>query len=368
MASNSYTKNYKDAQALTEAQLDAAYQSLQPDISNTALMTTGSTTGQALLSNGSAVAASFQTLPDPLGPFALRNYGLKATAAAGVLTVSLKTKALATPSGTDIVDFTYSTNTATTATFTAVQVEAATTLSISASATLSFASTSTNRIFVYGYYNTVTSSVKLAVSALPNLDKGIGLLTVAMSASADNAYLYASGALTVVPRLLGFIEAAHNSGGSWQTPSKCYLTNNYSGKYSLITPSFGGGSTVTTTSTTAITTSGALTATGAAMRIGLRGGVSSSGINSLLDITWAGGTSPSVLHVQLERDGSVVQTQLIGAANFGSGTGIFYYPIAGVSFTDYPSAGNHSYRMSAKFETTGAQLRVFVISLEMVEL
>lgn len=225
MASNTYTKNYADGSALTEAKLDTAYQTLQLDISNTALATTGSTTGQALISNGSGVAASFQTLSDPLGPFALRNYGLKATVATGVMTVSLKTKALATPSGTDIVDFTYSTNGTTSASYSAVQIAQATTIAVNASASLGFAATSATRVFVYGYYSSAAAAVKLAVSLNAYLDNGAAVTTVAISASSDNSTsIYASAALTVVPRLLGWVQAAHNSAGAWQTPTKVDIT------------------------------------------------------------------------------------------------------------------------------------------------
>lgn len=224
--SNTFTKGYINGSALTESQLDTAYQTLQLDVANTAVMTTGSSSGQALLSNGSGVAASFQTIPDPQGPFALRNYGLKATVATGVMTVSLTTKAGTAPSGSDKVDFNYSTNGTTSASYTTIQISSATTLTVNASATLGYSSTSTNRVYIYGYYNTSAATVKLAISARSGLDSGGSVLTVAVSASSDSAEtLYATAALTVMPRLLGVIDAARNSGGSWQTPSKVNIVN-----------------------------------------------------------------------------------------------------------------------------------------------
>lgn len=227
MGSNTYTKGYSDGSSLTEAQLDNAYQTLQADISNTALMTTGSTSGQVFTSNGSGVAGSFQGVPDPLGPFALRNYGLKATVASGVMKITLLTKAGATPSGTDIVDFVYSNNGTATGTYNSIQVEQATTFTLSASATLGFTSTSTSRIFVYGYYNTATTAVKLAVSARSDLDRGETKLTVAMSASADSLQnIYSSAVLTVIPRLLGHVDAAVSSAGLWQSPNRVNVSNN----------------------------------------------------------------------------------------------------------------------------------------------
>lgn len=225
--SNTFTKGYQDGSALTEAELDTAYQTLQLDIANTALATTGSSQGQVLTSNGSNIAASFQSISDPQGPFSIRNYGLKATVASGVMTISLKTKALADPSGTDIVNFNYSTNGVTSASYNTVNISAAVTFTVSASATLGFTSTSTSRIFVYGYYNTATSSVKLAVSARSDLDRGEAKLTTIMSASADSLQnVYASAALTVVTRMLGHVDAAITAAGLWQTPSHVNITNN----------------------------------------------------------------------------------------------------------------------------------------------
>lgn len=227
--SNTFTKGYADGASLTEAQLDTAYQSLQLDIANTALMTTGSTTGQAFLSNGSGVAGSFQTLSDPQGLFALRNYGLKASAAAGVLTVTLKTKALATPSGTDIVNFNVATPSTVSGTYRTVNITAATTLAISASASLGLLSTSTIRVYVYGYYNSSAATVKLAVSARSDFDSGNSVSASAMSSSADSrTAIYASASLSIVPRLLGWFETTISS-GAWQSPSKVSITNTIPG-------------------------------------------------------------------------------------------------------------------------------------------
>lgn len=254
--SNTYTKGYSDGNALTEAMLDNAYQTLQLDIANAALTTTGSTSGQVMTSNGSGIAPSFQTIPDPQGPFALRNYGLKATVATGVMTISLKTKALTNPSATDIVDFNYSTNGTTSASYTSVQVTAATTLAINSSANLGFASTATCRIYVYGYYNTVTTSVKLAVATRDDLDNGAGVAMTAISASADSGnILYATAALTVVPRLLGWIDSAHSSAGAWQTPTKVNINNNNgTGRWLTWTPTLttaaGDGTGITSSTLT----------------------------------------------------------------------------------------------------------------------
>jgi len=224
---NTYTKSYADGSSLTEAQLDSAYQTLQLDIANSALMTTGSALGQALLSNGSGTAASFQSIPDPQGPFSLRNYGLKATVATGVMTISLVTKAGTAPSGTDKVDFNYSTNGTTSASYTTVQIGSATSLAVNASATLGAGSTSAQAIYVYGYYNTAATAVKLAVSRRGDLDRGTSSTFTAMAASSDSASaIYASAALTAMPRLLGTVMVSQSSAGAWQTSSKVNITNN----------------------------------------------------------------------------------------------------------------------------------------------
>lgn len=227
MGDNTYTKGYADGAALTESELDTAYKSLKLDISNTTTLTSGSTSGQFLQSNGSGIAASFGSVPDPLGPFALRNYGLSTSTSAGALTISLKTKALSDPSTNDAVDVTYSTNGTTSATYSAVQVTSALSLTITASATLGFQGTATNRVFVYAYYNTATTSVKLAVSARADLDSGNKSTTVAMAASADSqSALYATAVLSVAPRLLGYVESALNASSQWQSATKVNVSNN----------------------------------------------------------------------------------------------------------------------------------------------
>lgn len=59
--SNNFTKNYQDGQALTESQLDTAFQTVKPSLDNLALSTTGSTSGTVLQSNGNNVTPSWVT-------------------------------------------------------------------------------------------------------------------------------------------------------------------------------------------------------------------------------------------------------------------------------------------------------------------
>ncbi len=355
MGTNTYTKGYSNGAALTEAQLDTAYQTLNLDVSNTALMTTGSTDGQVLTSTGSGLAAAFETIPDPQGPFALRNYGLKATVAAGVMTITLTTKAGTAPSGSDKVDFNYSTNGTTSAVYSSVQVSNATTLSINASATLGAASTSTVRIYTYGYYNTVTTSVKLAVSSRSDLDQGAGVAMVSLSASADSgSVLYASAVLTVVPRLLGWINATHTSAGAWQTPSKVNISNNSptspfeqsrartssAGRIGQVVVSGSCGNFSATGSFTDITNlSISIMTTGRPVYLGLR--PDGTGSSAYIQI---GGAAPCEAEVKFVRDGATTTgpESIAGAA---SGLNV---PASGISTIDFPSAGTYTYTLQVK--------------------
>lgn len=343
--SNTFTGNYADGAALTKAMLDTAYQTLQLDIANTALTTTGSTTGQALISNGSGTAASFQTIPDPQGPFSLRNYGLKATAASGVLTVSLKSKALTDPTANDLVNFNYSTSGTTSSSYTSVNVTAATSLAINSSASLGYTSTSTSRIFVYGYYNTATANVKLAVSARGDLDVGSAVTTTAISSSADSpGVLYASASLSITPRLLGFVEAAHNSAGAWQTPTKVNVTNNK--QQGLAISSSSATFTLNTTSTQVTNLSISWTATGRPVKLQLIPAEGSLGTNGVLYL--APTTSSTVTaNLLFKRDSTAISNytyNLNGAAGDAETLSI---GLGGASVVDRPVPGVYTYTLFA---------------------
>lgn len=364
--SNTFTKGYADGAALTEAELDTAYQTLQLDIANTPLMTTGSTSGQALISNGSAVAASFQTIPDPQGPFALRNYGLKATAASGVLTISLKTNAGANPSGADAVNFNYSTNGTTSATYTSVSVTAATSIPINASATLGYTATSTVRVFAYGYYNTAASAVKLAVSLRSDFDNGGSVAMTAISASADDKMvLYATGTLTVIPRLLGWVEVAHNSGYSWQTPTKVNITNQVAGQRGIVISSASGsysnagGSYADVTNLTCT-----ITTTGRPVRIELlpdpvQSAASAAGY---VGVTKTSGTSGTA-KFQILRGSTPIGTHTMFVSGASGNLGNFV-PVSSISATDFVAAGTYTYKLQADsaFATT-AQVKDAILAV-----
>lgn len=64
--SNTYTKNFQDGQALTEAQLNTAFTTVKPTIANLALSTTGSSSFQVLRSTGSNTAPEYDDIGDIL--------------------------------------------------------------------------------------------------------------------------------------------------------------------------------------------------------------------------------------------------------------------------------------------------------------
>ena len=218
MANNTYTKNYADGSALTESQLDAALQSLKPDLAQTTQMTQGATAGHFLKVSAPGSPAVFDAVPDLKGPSTIRNYGLKATVATGAIVFTLTNGSGSAPTSTNAVDISFSDSGTTSATQSDLQVTSSKTITLNASASLGVTGTSTQRIYVYGCKN--SSNVILGVSTRGDYDLGVSVTTTAVSASADSAdLLYATAALSVIPRLLGWVSAAKNSGGSWQTPT-----------------------------------------------------------------------------------------------------------------------------------------------------
>lgn len=214
MASNTYTKSYADASALTEAKLDAAFTTLQMDIAQSALMTTGSTSGQALISNGSGVAASFQAIPDRVG-VGFRNVGLSASTSSGTLTVVLKTNNGTNPTALDPSEVVFSSSGASSAVGQMFTQTSSLSLTITASATLGVATATTASIYVYAVRQS-SSTLRLAVSASGTLDYGAKQTTVAMASTADTwGTLYSNAPASTYPiKLLGWVSASH-SNGTW---------------------------------------------------------------------------------------------------------------------------------------------------------
>lgn len=360
MASNTFTKGYADGNALTAAMLDTAYQTLQLDISNTPLLTTGSTSGQALISNGSAIAASFQTIADPQGPFALRNYGIKATVAAGVMTVTLTTKAGTAPSGSDVVNFSYGTNGVTSATYTTINITSAVTLTVNSSASLGINNTATNRVYVYTINN--AGAARLAVSTRSDMDMGGAVLTVAMSATSDSgSVLYATAALTVVPRLLGWVDVAQNSVHAWQTPSKTAVANQVPALFKPVPISSSSGD-FNTTSTTFVPVTNltlSVSTTGRSVRLEL---ISASNTADNSACIWTNDTDGKRTYLSFVRDASIVRTYVHNAGADPQ----FVIP-ANISCVDIaPAAGTYTYTVQLAAETgsTATIRRVQLVAYE----
>jgi hypothetical protein len=394
MADNGYTETFQDGTSLTQAELETAFKSLKLDIANTTQLTSGSTSGYFLKSNGDAAAASFAAVPDPLGPFALRNYGLAATASAGALTVSLKSNAGSDASSIDKVNLTFSNNGSTTGTYTAVDVTAALSLTITASASLGFSSTATNRVFVYALNNSGTP--RLGVSARSDLDQGSTTTTVAMSASADGAtVMYATAALTVVPRLLGWVEAAHNSTGSWQTPSKTNVTNNagvsntvtanqivyQSTTRTIATPATSGNvlrttscnafSTTNTVETSVTNLSGDLTVIGRPVWVGL---VPDGSVGNLSSITveklTADNISQATAQIFIKRGATIIASQRISTQMFQNTTGSFLVevPVSSISTIDNTGAGTATYSVTVLVGNSSSTIEINYAKLLAYEL
>lgn len=63
---NTFTKNYQDGNALTESQLDTAYQTVKPSLSNLALATLGSASNEVLTSAGSNTTPTWKDIGELL--------------------------------------------------------------------------------------------------------------------------------------------------------------------------------------------------------------------------------------------------------------------------------------------------------------
>lgn len=382
MGDNNYTKTYSDGTALAESNLDSAYKSLKLDISNTTLLTAGSTDGQALISNGPSVAASFQDIPDPLGPFALRNYGLSAVASSNLLVIRLKTKALSDPSSIDVVNTTVSTAGTVSATYTPVNVTSARSISVNASATLGNTGTSAQLVFVYGYNNSGT--LRLAVSSRADLDTGANTTTTALSNAADSDdILYATATLAVVPRLLGWVEAARNSSGNWQTPIRTRITNNTvvtqaatanrirTAMTKTAGTSVGVGGVARSNSSGSFSTSSssALQVTNLSASIITTGrpvelklipteSATSSYLAVTLLSTSSGGTGEAT--IILKREGvEITRTQLsVLAFPVGSVNRTIRIPPGSLAYTDIVVSGNYTYTVEAFVNNSDASFNV----------
>lgn len=225
MADNIYTKTYEDTQSLTESELDTAFKSVQLDIAQSAQLTNAAVTGQVLTAAAPGAPATWANIPDPKGPFAIRNYGLATSVSSGSIFITLKTNAGTTPTTSDKVNLTFSNGGTVNGTYTAIDVNSSLSLRLIPDATLGTRGTVAVNIYVYAI--NVGGSVKLALSARSDLDDGMVKSTTIINSFADNALnFYATAALSVVARMLGSISASKNSSDFWQSVSAINITNN----------------------------------------------------------------------------------------------------------------------------------------------
>lgn len=355
MANNTFTKTYVDGLALFEAELDTALQTLQPDLAQTVQLADGSTSGQFLKSQGTGSPAVFASVPDPKG-MEIRNYGLSASTSSGALVVALKTSAGADPSGTDVVDFAFSSAGSGSAVTTSIAVNTSKSITINSSATLGVTSTSTMTVYVYAI--NVAGAVKMAVSNCGNFDRGDLITTLAMSAAADTQDgLYATAALSVVPRLLGFIQTTHTAAGVWQSPSRVGLFNAGSGVPRTVVSGTLTYSNTTSTFTTVSTI--AITVRAIPIEITLEDIASTSTaavIRSQHPSTTNNGAASFIVYRGTTCVGHM------GLTVHETTTGVGYYievPPSSIRFVDQnPGVGSVVYKLQARSSTGGGNVNI----------
>jgi hypothetical protein len=224
MANNTYTKTYADGAALSEAKLDASFQSLQMDLAQSALLTTGAVANTVLTATTPGSAATWVTPSDPKF-IGVRNYGLAASVSSGSLIVALKSAAGTNATASDIVDVTFSSNGSASAVPQKFQLTTSLTLSVTASATLGVKSATTATLYVYGV-RVSSSTLRLAISTDGSLDTGAAATTVAMASTSDVAgVVYSNASAGTYPtKLLGWVKASHTT-GSWNAIYKVNLAS-----------------------------------------------------------------------------------------------------------------------------------------------
>jgi len=359
MGDNSFTKTYVDGASLDEGDLDPAYKSVDLHIDRTTGISADGTTGQFLKSQGAGSACTMDDVPDEKGPLTARNYGLTAVDSTNALLISLKTQALADPSS-DKVKLSFSAQNASATTHVDRTVSAALSFTVTASGSLGITGTSAARVFVYGLDNAGT--VVLGVSARSDFDNGDPLTTVLMSASSDNAdTLYATAALTVVPRLIGYVTAALNSDSQWQTPTEVVVANNSfvtdgetakairaAGNNTAVSGSSGGAfQTTSTTFVTILNSSISITTAGGAVRLQLIG--DGSGVANLVRVADTTGTGASA-RIGFFKDGVELTQLTFGTQDVGTGASRaeILVPPSTFSHVDFTSAGTFVYDARAE--------------------
>lgn len=357
MANNTYTKSYLDTQALTEAKLDAAFQSLQMDLAQSAQLTTGATAGQVLTVSSGGAAAVWSTPADLSGPFMVRNYGLSASTSSGSLIVALKTAAGTNPTASDIVDVVFSSNGSSSAVPNKFQQTASLTLSVTASATLGVVTATTATLYVYAV-RVSSSSLRLAISTDGSYDYGAAQTTTLMASSADTlGVLYSNAAASTYPvRLLGWLTASHTT-GSWNAIYKVNLVNGFNDPSGIANRRVRATGTSVGAGGVAISTScGNYSTTSAAFVdvTNLSVTIKTSGRPVCLKL-FSGSTSGAA-----GQEGVISETGGTGAWQYlRDAAAVAYHEVQNaqvlspIDAIDTPAAGTYTYKVQAKQVTAG---------------
>lgn len=389
MANNSYTKNYADGVALTEAKLDTAYQSLKIDIGNTTQMTQGATAGQYLKCVTPGAAAEWAATPDIRGANTIRNIGIKCTAATGALVFTLTTGAGSTPTASDPCSISFSSNGTTQATLQSIDVTSTKTFTLTASATLGTQTTGSTFVYLYALKtSTASAGVVLGVSRKGDLGSIEAVTTTAVSASADNYdTLYSTASITQIPMLLGWAQVARNSTGSWQTPTKVNLASGLpklapsvdNNSRNIVT---GGASTVRAGGFAISASSGSFSTTSATKVdvTNLSVTITTTGRPVVVELTGDGSTSSA--HVSTTDTGAIssqgalyilrgtavicVHPIRINVSGAGASTMILEVPVSSVSYKEAIAAGTYTYKIQASaVASTTAVTRAKLIAYEL---
>lgn len=397
---NSYTKNYQDGTALTEAQLDTAFTSFTLGLDKTTNMTAGATDGYVLTSTGSGNAAAFEALPNPTSIGKIQNLRLNGAASAGALTISVKTNAASDPTSTDKVAIDFSDASSSAGTISQKEITSALSITINASATLGFTTTAANVVFIYGLKNS-TANVALGVSAMGHLDQQSQSVTL-VSASADSkttVYSSISSAASNSLRLLGYITAALNSSKQWQSPSEVRLDgmvaiNNTvnadrvgtsmssTGANAIaasrvrsaattvgiggvaVSPQSGAFFTTSTTFVDVTNLSVTLTTSGRPVMVFLASADSAN--SSLIGTSIAGASTQAEFAIL--RDGSILGRATVAAFAGGVTSVTNQAPPGSLSYLDTPVSGTYTYKVQARNVTSGGTAFVYRSRLVVYEL
>lgn len=348
MSDNSFTKTYADGGALTEAELDTALKSLQPDITQLAQATISSTSGHVLTSNGSNIAPSFQAIPDIVGPYSSRNYSLATSLSSGALTVALKTNDGGDATTTDVINLVFASYSSTTASYSAVEVESSLSITIPASATLGFTGTSTN--IVYIYVGNDSGTAVLAVSNLSSYDTGEPVTTLTLGSSSDTTdSIYSTASATLVVRLLGHVEAALDSGLEWQTPSKIVVNPQVNVENVVANLSAGSANAVLAAVTSATSTVANLILTAS----------TSTGANAVADdITWNASRSNAVAAAMNSSGAASIFSARLRSNGTDSGIGDVAISAGSGTFTGTSGSLDDVTSVNCALETSGKAVLV----------